>query len=82
MVTKVMGCVMVTGLACATPVWAQEAAPAARAGDRSELRHQIYVMEGALARAVEFGAQRLNRDLRTLAPEMFLLAGNAQARGV
>ena len=50
--------------------------------DRSELRHQIYVMEGALARAVEFGAQRLNRELRTLAPEMFLLAGNAQARGV
>ena len=39
-------------------------------------------MEGALARAVEFGAQRLNRELRTLAPEMFLLAGNAQARGV
>jgi hypothetical protein len=82
MVTKVLGCVMVTGLACATPVWAQEAAPAARAADRSELRHQIYVMEGALARAVEFGAQRLNRELRTLAPEMFLLAGNAQARGV
>ena len=82
MVTKVMGCVMVTGLACATPVWAQEAAPAARAADRSELRHQIYVMEGALSRAVEFGAQRLNRELRTLAPEMFLLAGNAQARGV
>jgi hypothetical protein len=85
MVTKVMGCVMVTGLVCATPAWAQDAtpaAPAARAAERSELRHQIYVMEGALARAVEFGAQRLNRELRTLAPEMFLLAGNAQARGV
>jgi hypothetical protein len=75
--------VMVTALlCCAAPVWAQEAAPAARPADRSELRHQIYVMEGALARAVEFGAQRLNRELRTLAPEMFLLAGNAQARGV
>ena len=84
MVTNVVGRVIVTALVCATPVWAQEAAPApaARPGDRSELRHQIYVMEGALARAVEFGAQRLNRELRTLAPEMFLLAGNAQARGV
>jgi hypothetical protein len=75
----------------AVPAWAQEpaqapaaAAPAqaARPGDRSELRHQIYVMEGALSRAVEYGAQRLNRELRTVAPEMFLLAGDAQARGV
>ena len=82
MVTNVVGRVMVAALVCATPVWAQEAAPAARALDRSDLRHQIYVMEGALSRAVEFGAQRLNRELRTLAPEMFLLAGNAQARGV
>jgi hypothetical protein len=73
---------MVTALVCAGPVWAQEAAPAARPPDRSDLRHQIYVMEGALSRAVEFGAQRLNRELRTLAPEMFLLAGTAQARGV
>jgi hypothetical protein len=59
-------------------------APAAptRPVDRGELRHQIYVMEGALARAVEFGAQKLNRELRTVVPEMFLLAGSAQARGV
>jgi hypothetical protein len=81
MVTKVIGYAVAAALVCATPVWAQEA-PAARPPDRSDLRHQIYVMEGALARAVEFGAQRLNRELRTLAPEMFLLAGNAQARGV
>jgi hypothetical protein len=78
-------------LASATPGQAQDVpappagAPppqAARPVDRSELRHQIYVMEGALARAVEFGAQRLNRELRTVAPEMFLLTGDAQARGV
>jgi hypothetical protein len=81
MVTKAVGCAMAVALVCGTPVWAQEA-PAARPPDRSDLRHQIYVMEGALSRAVEFGAQRLNRELRTLAPEMFLLAGNAQARGV
>jgi hypothetical protein len=70
-------------LAGAAPAWAQDAPPQpGRAVDRSELRHQIYVMEGALSRAVEFGAQRLNRELRTVAPEMFLLAGDAQARGV
>jgi hypothetical protein len=46
------------------------------------LRHQIFVMEGALSRAVEFGASQLNRELRSVAPEMFLLAGDAQARGI
>jgi hypothetical protein len=60
-------------------------APAARAVrplDRNELRHQIYVMEGALARAVGFGAQQLNREIRTVAPEMVVLSGEPQARGV
>ena len=32
--------------------------------DRGDLRRQIYVMEGALSRAVAFGAQRLNREIR------------------
>ncbi|MCC7033773.1 MAG: hypothetical protein IT179_13175 [Acidobacteria bacterium] len=82
MVTNVGGRLVVLALAVATPAWAQEPAPAPRPVDRTELRHQIYVMEGALARAVEFGASRLNRELRTVAPEMFLLAGDAQARGV
>lgn len=82
MVTNVVGRLMVVALVGVTPVWAQETTPAPRPADRSELRHQIYVMEGALSRAVEFGASRLNRELRTVAPEMFLLAGDAQARGV
>jgi hypothetical protein len=81
MVTNVVGRLMMVALVGATPAWAQET-PAPRPADRSELRHQIYVMEGALSRAVEFGASRLNRELRTVAPEMFLLAGDAQARGV
>jgi hypothetical protein len=88
--STVVGGMMMAALAGAAPGWAQDAAPpaagvappAARPLDRSELRHQIYVMEGALSRAVEFGAQRLNRELRTVAPEMFLLTGDAQARGV
>jgi hypothetical protein len=84
MVTNVVGRLIVVALfGVAIPAWAQEAAPASpRPADRSELRHQVYVMEGALSRAVEFGASRLNRELRTVAPEMFLLAGDAQARGV
>lgn len=88
--TVVVGGIVMVVLGGATPGQAQDvpapvpgAGPqAARPVDRSELRHQIYVMEGALARAVEFGAQRLNRELRTVAPEMFLLTGDAQARGV
>lgn len=63
-----------------TPVETPPAA--ARPIDRSDLRHQIYVMEGALARAVSFGAQRLTRELRTVVPEMMALSGEPQARGV
>jgi hypothetical protein len=62
--------------------------PAARATspprpvDRTQLRRQIHVMEGALAKAVEFGAQSLNREIRAVMPDMMMLAGQAQARGV
>ncbi|MGQ0732412.1 MAG: hypothetical protein ACT4QD_02020 [Acidobacteriota bacterium] len=66
-----------------TPTPAPTAPPAAsRSVDRSDLRHQIYVMEGALARAVSFGAQRLNREIRSVVPEMIALSGEPQARGV
>jgi hypothetical protein len=54
----------------------------ARQLDRGDLRHQIYVMEGALSRAVAFGAQRLNREIRSIVPEMIALSGEPQARGV
>ena len=57
-------------------------AAAARPLDRGDLRHQIYVMEGALSRAVAFGAQRLNREVRSVMPEMIALSGEPQARGV
>lgn len=80
MVTKAACGVVVMVLGVGAPGQAQDAAPPGP--DRIEMRHQIYVMEGALSRAVEFGAQQLNRQLRTVAPDMFLLAGQAQARGV
>jgi hypothetical protein len=81
MVTKAAYGVVVMALGVAAPALGQDAPPPAHT-DRVELRHQIYVMEGALSRAVEFGAQQLNRELRAVAPDMFLLAGEAQARGV
>lgn len=80
--TKTMcGWVAVAALAVAAPVGAQDA-PATPPVDQSELRHHIYVMEGALARAVDFGAKRLSQQFRTVMPDVFLLAGEAQARGV
>ena len=78
----------------AAPVWAQDApAPAPTQGpdaaaqsrpaaDSGDMRHHIYVMEGALARAVDFGAKKLNQEIRTVMPDVFMLAGEAQARGV
>jgi len=68
-------------LLAASPVLAQER-PAAKPVDLAELRHHIYVMEGALARAVDFGAQKLNKEIRAVMPDVFMLAGEAQARGV
>jgi hypothetical protein len=50
--------------------------------NRNDLRHQTYVMEGALARAVQVGARQVNREMRSFSPELFSLAGEAQARGV
>ena len=50
--------------------------------DPADLRRHIYVMEGALAKAVEFGARRLNREIRSAMPEVMALSGQPQARGV
>lgn len=53
-----------------------------RSLDRTDLRRQIYVMEGALVRAVASGVRVLNKELRSVAPEMVTLSGEPQARGV
>jgi hypothetical protein len=72
--------VLTLALVAAAPVAAQE--PPAKPVDLTDLRHHIYVMEGALARAVNYGASRLTREVRTVIPDLFVLAGEAQARGV
>src|SRR5215213_3224429 len=48
----------------------------------NEMRHHIYVMEGALARAVDYGAKQLNREILQVMPGVFMLEGEARARGV
>jgi hypothetical protein len=73
---------VVVTLSLAVSAAAQTPPPANVRAERSDLRHQIYVMEGALARAVQFGAQQVNREIRSVSPELFSLAGEAQARGV
>lgn len=83
-VTAAVSVMLVSGARAQTPA---PAAPAtsptsAKPLDRNDLRRHIYVMEGALARAVSFGAQRLNREIRSVVPEMIALSGEPQARGV
>jgi hypothetical protein len=62
----------------ATPAWAQPVEQV----NLNDLRHHIYVMEGALARAVDFGAKQLNREILAVMPGVFMLEGEARARGV
>jgi hypothetical protein len=74
-------------LILALPAMAQPQDPpappaATRPMDAADLRRHIYVMEGALAKAVEFGARRLNREIRSAMPEVMALSGQPQARGV
>jgi hypothetical protein len=57
-------------------------ATAARPMDLAKLRRVIYILEGALVRAVQFGAQDLNRKIRSAMPDVMALSGEPQARGV
>jgi len=72
--------IFLMAIAAAIPAAAQE--PAKPAVDMGEMRHHIYVMEGALARAVDYGAKKLNKEILDVMPGVFMLAGDAQARGV
>src|SRR5688500_12255722 len=83
-------------LAWVTPAAAQEPVPPVAASiqpapqvaaahkplNLPDLRHHIYVMEGALARAVDYGAKQLNREILAVMPGVFMLEGEARARGV
>jgi hypothetical protein len=83
-------------LALAAPALAQDAPPPSdqqpqaiapppappRPINLGDMRHHIYVMEGALARAVDYGAKQLNREILAVMPGAFMLEGDARARGV
>jgi hypothetical protein len=73
--------ILLAGLACAVPAAAQPS-PAAQASNLDDLRHHIYVMEGALARAVDYGAKQLNREMLSVMPGVYMLEGDARARGL
>jgi hypothetical protein len=75
-----MGRTFILAIAMTTVAAAQtQTPPRLNTGD---LRYHIYVMEGALMRAVQVGALQVNREMRSISPELFTLAGDTSARGV
>jgi hypothetical protein len=75
--------IVLAALACAAPAAAQNVIPpTATPPGMADLRHHIYVMEGALARAVDYGAKQLNREITQVMPGVFMLEGEARARGL
>lgn len=81
---KLASTIVLAALACAAPAAAQNVPPQAapKPINMGDLRHHIYVMEGALARAVDYGAKQLNREILQVMPGVFMLEGEARARGV
>ena len=49
--------------------------------DQMRARYQISVMEGALERAVQLGAQRLSKQVQALSSDMLFIATAARAKG-
>ena len=84
MQTQLTRWIVLAALTCAAaPVAAQNVTPApVKPINLGDLRHHIYVMEGALARAVDYGAKQLNREILQVMPGVFMLEGEARARGV
>ena len=79
----------IVAILAAAPALAQTppAAAPAKPINQRDLRHHIYVMEGALARAVDYGAKELNREILQVMADVFgadvdrLATGNSAALG-
>jgi len=92
MTKQITTSIVLVAIGLASPVAAQDAqAPVAPSQapaqatppvNLGDIRHHIYVMEGALARAVDYGAKQLNREILAVMPGVFMLEGEARARGV
>jgi hypothetical protein len=67
-------------LATVSPAAAQGVA-SVTSGDQMRARYQIAVMEGALERAVQLGAQRLSRKVQEFSSDMLFIATAARAKG-
>ena len=67
------------GLALAVPALAQ--APAPKPDPQVTARYQLAIMADVLERAVQQGARLMSRQLQGGLPQMFLLGGDARARG-
>jgi hypothetical protein len=57
------------------------AQPARADDEQMKARYNIFVMEGVLERAVDYGADVLRKQVRSVMPDMILISGAAQARG-
>ena len=92
MTKQITTSIVLVAIGLASPVAAQDAqapvepsqapAQATPPVNLGDIRHHIYVMEGALARAVDYGAKQLNREILAVMPGVFMLEGEARARGV
>jgi hypothetical protein len=88
MTKQITTSIVLAAIALAAPAAAQDAPPAVAPpqaqtpANMGDIRHHIYVMEGALARAVDYGAKQLNREILAVMPGVFMLEGEARARGV
>jgi len=76
---------LIIGLFVMGALAAPAAAQAPRAGGleeaQAQARYKVFVMEGALERAVQNGAAVLSRQVRALSPDAMFLTGGAQVRG-
>ncbi|MFN7976986.1 MAG: hypothetical protein U0P30_02550 [Vicinamibacterales bacterium] len=74
-------CSMLGAAAVVALATSAAAQPAASPTPQEQLRHQIYLMEGVLSRAVTSGAARLNAQFRAVMPDLVVVAGESNARG-
>lgn len=65
----------------ASAALAQAPGAAAQEAAQAQARYKVFVMEGALERAVQNGAAILSRQVRAFSPDAMFLTGAAQVRG-
>ena len=83
MVSRLIAGALVLTAAAVAPAAAQQARPDPKQEEQAQAqaRYKVYVMEGALERAVQQGAAVLSRQVRSLSPDAMFLTGVAQVRG-